>query len=499
MKNFKILLIQELHVQLKTFTFAVMILTALVVGLLVTSVQLSSFKDRWSVYKEQSQQSQERLGNTYFYSELKVDVYMPPTILSVFAKGLDETIGNKITVSALDLPELVATSQRGNAFIKLFSNIDISGVVKILSIFIILMSTCPIALDREQQTGKLIFCGSVGRLEYYLSKYVSLLIIAGLCALVVFFIPVVWMWFDPHIALSLSDTGSILYILLSSILYFSVFILIGLSVSAMSSKTSIATLSGLMIWVILAYVYPFTVNSIIDRTVKIPSDYLISEQIKRINNDVMLENIKYGIDNNLFVQNSLGSMSMVTPNIVAKNTVSTKTAYDNTLKMHDFTLLNWFNRINTITGMKEEQNKYLVRKKTLYDRFAFFLPDRIYENLCVEAAGTDYHFREKQFTDAAKNYRSMLMDYTKSKNGFGYAFFTQMPESEMLPDNSGYNKELDDRYSKPENLNKIATDFPNFNMPLRSNSFLAWMGLLLANILVGGLSLWTYNKYLSFK
>jgi hypothetical protein len=318
-------------------------------------------------------------------------------------------------------------------------------------------------------------------------------------ALVVFFIPVVWMWFEPQVALTLSDIGSILYILLSSILYFSVFILIGLAVSAISAKTSIATLSGLMIWVVLAYVYPFTVNSIIDRTVKVPSDYLIAEQIKKIDIDVLLENIKYGIEKNLEVRNSLGDMSSMWPGIIDKNTVATKTAYDNTLKLHDFTLPNWYNRINTITAIKEEQNKYLIRKKTLYDRFAFFLPDRMYQSLCEETSGTDYHFREKQFTDAAKNYRSILMDYTKSKNGFGYAFFTQMPESEMLPDNSGYNHELRDRYSDPKNLSKIATDLPHFNMPRRSNSFLAWMGLFLANILVGGLSLWTYNKYLSFK
>jgi hypothetical protein len=69
----------------------------------------------------------------------------------------------------------------------------------------------------------------------------------------------------------------------------------------------------------------------------------------------------------------------------------------------------------------------------------------------------------------------------------------------MLPDNSDYDKELVERYSKPENLKKIATDLPHFNMPRRSTFSLAWMWLLVANVIVGGLSLWTYNKYLSFK
>ena len=499
MKNFKILLLHELHDQLKTFSFLVMILTALVVGLLVTNVQITSFKDRWAVYKEQSQQSQESLENMYFYSQLKVDVYMPPTVLSVFAKGLDETIGNKITVSALDLPELTVTSQRGNAFIKIFNNIDISGIVKILSIFIILMATCPIAMNREQQTGKLIFSGSVGRLEYYLSKYVALMIIACIVTLVIFFIPILWIWFDAQVELKLSDTVSILFMAFSSILYFSIFILIGLAVSAMSAKISIATLSGLMIWIILAYVYPFTVNSIIDRTVKVPSDNSIAEQIKKIENDVMVENYLYMLENNLNIHRSLGDMSMLMAGVVTKNTVTTKTVMEDTKRMHDFTLPNVFKSINTITEIKENQKTHLIRKKALYDLFAFFLPDRIYQNLCEEVAGTNYNFREKQFTDAAKNYRSVFMNYVQSKNGFGYAFFTQMPESEWFEDNARYSREIRDRYSEPENLSKIASDLPQFNMPHRSKGYMALMWLFLANIIAGGMSLWIYNKYLSFK
>ena len=499
MKNFKFLLSQELQNQLKTFSFTVMILTTLVVGLFITNVQVASFKDRWAVYMEQQRQSQERLGNMYFYSQVKVDVYMPPTILSVFAKGLDETIGNKITVSALDLPEPIATSQRGNAFIKLFNNMDISGMVKILSIFIILMATCPIAMDREQQTGKLIFSGSVRRLEYYLSKYVSLLIVASLGALVAFFIPVVWMWFDSQIALPLSDIGSILYILFSSVLYFSVFIFIGLAISAMSPKISTATLFGLMIWVVLAYIYPFSVNSIIDRTVKAPSDNGITEQINKIDNEIRMENFRFLIDNNLLDRGGLCDFRSDINGLTVINNVATKVQFETDKKSNNFLFPKCFNRINTVTEMKENQKKQLLRKKMLYDRFAFFLPDRIYQNLCEEAAGTDYHFREKQFIDAAKYYRSILMDYMQVKNGFSLAFFTQMPESEMRDERSDYTPEIIDKYCKEENLRKIAFDLPDFNQPRRSADFMAWMELFLANFILGSISLWIYAKHLSAK
>jgi ABC-type transport system involved in multi-copper enzyme maturation permease subunit len=499
MKNFKFLLLQEARGQLKTFSFLVMILTALAVGLLVTRVQVTSFKDRWAVYREQQQQSQDRLADACYYSQIKVDVYMPPTVLSVFAKGLDETVGNKITVSALDLPEPVFTSQRGDAFLKIFNNMDIAGVMKILSIFIILMATCPIALDREQQIGKLIFSGPVGRLEYYLSKYVSLLVVACIGALVAFFIPLVWIWFDPQVSLSLPEAGSILYMLFLSVLYFSVFIFIGLAVSAMSAKISTATLSGLMVWVMLAYVYPFAVNSVIDRTVKVTSDSVINDRIEKLENKIRIETLQFIKDNNLSGGGTACNYSTDGRGIIEELSIASKALFIQGLKSNEFSLPKWFNHINTVTEMKENQKKQLLRKKTLYDRFAFFLPDRIYQNLCEAATGTDYHFREERFIEAAKNYRTILMEYTQSKNGFGYAYFTQLPKAEMRDDYSDYSPDMIDKYCEEENLSKIASGIPQFNHPHRPPGFMAWLGLLLTNIILGGISLWIYNKHLSFK
>jgi hypothetical protein len=74
-----------------------------------------------------------------------------------------------------------------------------------------------------------------------------------------------------------------------------------------------------------------------------------------------------------------------------------------------------------------------------------------------------------------------------------------MPESEMRNEWGDYTPEIVDRYCNDENLSKITADLPQFDQPRRSTGFMAWMGLLLANIMLGGISLWIYNKHLSFK
>ena len=500
MKNFGVLLTHELQSQMKSFTFVVMIPVALVVGLLVTNLQVTSYKDRMQVYSEQQKQSNERLDGIYVYSQFEVDVYVPPSALSVFAKGLDESIGNKITVSVIDSPELSATSQRSNAFIKIFNNIDISGIVKILSIFMVLMAACPIAMDRERQTGKLTLANSVGRLEYFLAKYAALMVVACIMTAVIFITPVVWMSFDPQIGLSLPAMGSILLMMIFSILYLSFFVLVSLSISAVSSKVSIATISSLMVWAMLVFVYPFTVNSMINRLVKIPSESAMNEEIEQMDNEMSIE---IGMFQNEHVRNHISwcGMGISHYGIIDYCYVTTKDIFESYIMSNDFSLPKWWNRNDRVYDLKNSHKKKLLHKRKLYDRFAFFVPDNIYQNVCEQIANTNYDFREVQFMDAARNYRNILIDYVRSKNGFGYALFTQMPESEWRDTYDEYSQSVIDRYCNKQNFDKLFTaEVPRFTFFHRTKTDATWMVLLvLLNLALGGVSITICNKFLTFK
>jgi hypothetical protein len=90
------------------------------------------------------------------------------------------------------------------------------------------------------------------------------------------------------------------------------------------------------------------------------------------------------------------------------------------------------------------------------------------------------------------------MDYIQSKNGFSYAFFTQVPESEMRENYEDYPSHFEDKYCRnmqPLNL----SDMPQFQMFYKSEMSLSWMGLLILNLFVGILSILLYKKYTSFK
>jgi ABC-type transport system involved in multi-copper enzyme maturation permease subunit len=501
MKNFGILLLHELHLQMKSFIFVVMIPVALAVGLLVTNLQVTSYKDRMQVYLEQQKQSNEQLENIHYYSQFNIDVYMPPSLLSVFAKGVDESIGNKITVSVIDMPELSVTSQRSNAFIKIFNNMDISDVVKIMSIFMVLMAACPIAMDRERQTGKLTFANSVGRLEYYLSKYLALMLVACIMVAVIFIAPAIWMTFDTQIDLSLSSLASILWMMIVSLLYLSIFVLVSLVLSSMSSKVSIATLLSLIVWVVLAFIYPFTVNSMIDRLVKTPSENVVNEQIIQIDNEIGTEIYQFQKEHNSLSINGFCGVGMSRSGIVNYCNVTTKDCFESYQLLHDFALPKWWNRNERVYALRENQKTKQLYKRNLYERFAFFIPDNIYQNVCEQIAHTDYDFRGSQFIDASRNYRNELISYVRSKKGFGYTFFTQMPESEMRNTYEEYSQVVMDKYCNNQNLDKIFTaEVPRFTFFHQTKTAAkGLLLLLLLNLILGGLSIQLYNKFLSFK
>jgi hypothetical protein len=315
---------------------------------------------------------------------------------------------------------------------------------------------------------------------------------------VIFFTPVAWMTLDAQVELTLSALGSVLLMMVFSILYLSVFVLVSLSVSAMSPKVSIATVSSLMVWAMLVFVYPFTVNSMIDRLVKMPSENAITEQIEQIEKEYMQEMMQYHNESPQFGCPQCNSSS--TAGVQTMLGIASRECFEKIKSQNDFFLPKYQTGRERMYSLKDGQKKQQLRKRKLYEQFAFFVPDNIYQNVCEQIARTDYDFRERQFMDAARNYRNVLMDYVRSKNGFGYAFFTQMPQSEWRDTYSEYSQEVMDKYCRKSDLDKIFTaETPRFTFFHRTKTPAIWVVLLvLLNLTLGALSIQICNKFLKF-
>ena len=109
------------------------------------------------------------------------------------------------------------------------------------------------------------------------------------------------------------------------------------------------------------------------------------------------------------------------------------------------------------------------------------MPDIIYTKVTEKPAGTDRQQREEQFRNAIYEYRGLLMNYLRSKDGLGYPFFTQATEDMMKDDFNAYTKE--DR-EIAEMVPLDVSDIPEFTFHMKSDPYIDIIMLIVVNIIL---------------
>jgi len=168
MDNFKTLLKQEFLRLIHSFKFSLILIVSVIVTVVCVYVQIKDFEDRQQNYFEEVMKTEELKKSFLVFSEFKIPILIKPKPLSIFAKGFDEKIGNKIIISVTEIPEFQTTSQKRNPFLDIFLNFDIISIVQIiLSIMTVFLVADTISGEREDETLKLVFANHVSKFEYF--------------------------------------------------------------------------------------------------------------------------------------------------------------------------------------------------------------------------------------------------------------------------------------------------------------------------------------------
>ncbi|MDD4032123.1 MAG: ABC transporter permease [Bacteroidales bacterium] len=490
MKNFKLLFVHEIHQQFKSFKFITMLMLAFIVSLLVSYVRINDYKEKYTTYQDEVKRAEEKLKKVEVYSELEVSVFVPPNPLSVFAKGIDDKIGNKAIISATHYPGIVSTSQKSNPFLNLFTAIDVVGVVKLFSVFIILMAAGAIAGEREDKTLKMIFVMNVGRLEFFLAKYLAFMAVILCSLLIIYIIPLLMIITDNQIATSSAFIPGVLSLLLTSLIYLSVFILLSLLVSAKMATAAQAVLTTLFIWLGITYIYP-QITTIFSRSIYIsPSKVELDLKIKRIDYELQRSCGNYMFNNQSKRPNNIsivgggfdtqegGRAGWIG---LSKIGLTEKYSFEFWRNFMDMQINSLWERHRTVRFLEDSYNKPLLQQASFFKKCNVLMPDIIYTQVTEKLAGTDRKQREEQFRNAISGYRELFMDYIHSKDGLGYSFFTHAKEDMMKDDFKAYT-EADYELAKMVSLD--VSDVPEFTFHKRFNPYIDIIMLMLVNIIL---------------
>ena len=278
---------RELLDNLMTFRFAAAVFITLLLVVANTVVLLKDYEQRLTAYNTATQESHQRLREekTYSYYIGKLVAHRPPNPLSIFNLGLDKQVGNRINVYHGFVPTIwdAEKHRSDNPFLNLFTSIDIALVFQgILSLLALIFAYDALAGERERGTLRLVLTHPIRRGDILFAKYISAMLCLLVPLLISLLLSIVLLTTSTTIFLSTNDFLRIGGIVLTSLLYVSLFYLIGLCISAMTRRSSTALMLCMFVWGFLVLVYPNLILTAVEITPQPEAQASAYNQIKQM-------------------------------------------------------------------------------------------------------------------------------------------------------------------------------------------------------------------------
>ena len=454
---------RELLDNLMTFRFAAAVFIMLLLVVANTIVLITDHEQRLASHNAAIKMHQRQLQEKKTYSagteELFVD--RTPNPLSIFNVGFDKQLGNEVRVSHTFVPSLWDAGMHGsdNPFMDMFASIDIVFIFEvILSLLSLIFAYDTLAGEYERGTLRLVLTSHVRRGHILLAKYISAMLCLLVPLLMSLLLSVILLTTTPFISLNTDDFLRIGGIIFTTVVYLSVFYLIGMLISAMTRRTSTALMLSMFVWGFLVLVYPNMILAVVPQP-EAPKERAGSafnqiEQIwvefQRDREHFLATDALPGEDWHFKIMGSGGYGAYLWGNIDRLSYTYKSTIEVYTLNKEAEPKIphaqNYFGFLGTqVTGTADRT--WSIRKPALEDlfvqpanverRYLKLSPVGLYDTATQAWAGTDL-LGVRDFFDAARQYRQHVIDYFydeeifKSRQWFssdkGAADWSNLPE-----------------------------------------------------------------------
>ena len=439
---------RELLDNLMTFRFAVAVLIMLLLVVANTAVLIKDYERRLAAYNTALKTEHQRSQHLKTYSGGRLNVARPPNPLSIFNVGLDKRLGNEIWISHSFVPTLwdTGTYKLTNPLLNLFTSIDIVFIFEVvLSLIALIFAYDAIAGERERGTLRLVVTHPVRRGHILLAKYISAMLCLLVPLLMSLLLAIILLTTSTVISLSTADFLRIGGIILSSIVYLSVFYLIGMLISTVTRRTGTALMLAMFVWGFWVLVYPNAVlAAITPPQTSQPRMVSAYEEIKQIWEAFDRERKQFLANDAFPGEDPRFGMVDVDPNWIWGSGQEYFHKDSSTLR-YDYHAVSNIDKLSEASKpqVPHAQNYYrflgpqivnaaerawLVRKPALETIFVQpAIVDRIllrgspvgmYDAATQAWVGTDLRGL-RDFFQAARRYRRTLIDYYYDKNAFG--------------------------------------------------------------------------------
>lgn len=262
---------KEIHSNIITARFIVGFVICLVLISASTYVGIQDYERRLNDYNVAVREHRDEILKAKVYSELRPRVDRKPNQLSIFSQGMDKRLANTFNAETAAVPMICDGQKHGahNPFLALFPSIDLSFIFQVvLSLLALLFAYDAISGEREGGTLRLMMSNSIPRASVLIGKYLSALLSLFWPIAVSVIVALLMIMFSGKVALTSGDFLRILMIVFTSLLYVSLFYLVGLLISTKTQRTATSLMLAIFVWVLLTIVYPNAGAFLADRAIK---------------------------------------------------------------------------------------------------------------------------------------------------------------------------------------------------------------------------------------
>ena len=425
------LISQELLSLMMSARFLAAVVITLLLVVANTIVLIDEHENRVASYSQQEKVHREKAVAAETYSRLELFVERPPNPLSLFSAGLDKRLGTTVEIYHGDVPLISSISARnlGNPYLNLFSQIDLVSIFQVvLSLLALLFAYDAIAGDWESGTLRLVISHPVRRGSILFGKYIAAMICLLLPVLMSLLMVLILCSLASSIQFSTTDLLRIGGIVWTTIVYLSLFYLIGLLISTTTRRTATSLMLCMFLWVGLVLVYPnwsrFTINPVGDMRAERQS---ASQQIEQIWEEADREEQRFLANSPLegdpprfnigYSGSSSSSGRRYGFNMMKVNEASEPSVphFQNYQAFIGTTHIRLAEKAALIREQRLARTD--IRQATWDKRLMKFSPASLYTFATSAWTGTDLKGM-LDFSRATQRYRQMLIDYFHDKDAF---------------------------------------------------------------------------------
>jgi len=376
------------------FTLSLLLSTSLfaTAGFVFTAKYRQESQDCWKDTNENLSSLSEQTKRLCDVARYRQTVYRKPKSLALCTEGFEKYLPNsfRFSVFSMYIPQVRG---RGNFDLGRFSDMNLVFIISLILSFIALIFTYDtICGEKEAGTLRLILAASIHRHKILLGKYIGVMFTLGIPLLLGLLVNLLIVISSRDVIISSGDWLKIFTIVLLSLLYLSIFVLLGMFVSSRTAHSANSMVIFLLVWVGLVILIPSFGRIISDAARESPTEAELQRRLTEADKQIEDDRTsgKFGRNAGNFSSNP----ERCNPPGTARWTNARREAYNQIFEDH--------------------LNK-MMAPATFGRSFTRFSPTVLYQCASEVIAGTGIN-RFKSLYQQVKRYQQDLKEYIRGKD-----------------------------------------------------------------------------------